>query len=77
MNAATAAFINTNIIVDIVNKAVADDVALIYPSVIPIQIYDIPLSSGGVINKIGNAFVNILLDFQSPKRVEHIVPFRP
>lgn len=40
-------------------------------------VYDVQLSSGGVINKIGNACIQCLWEYFVPQRIEHLVPLRP
>lgn len=81
INVDTAAIVYTNATVEVLNFAVADDVIKLLNTQWPREnFYDINLSNGFVINKVGSASVTVLWDYLEPRMEEKMkafVPYKP
>ena len=80
-NIDTAAYMPSNMRLSLVNAAVADDVMLLQNIEWPkMMTYDLQLTSGAVINKVGLACSQVLWDYIDPRlslRNQRIVPWKP
>ena len=81
LNIDTAIFTPTVMIMRAITAAAADDVMQLQNIQFPSRTeWDIQLTSGAVINKIGAACTNVLWDFLSTRDAReqaHIVPYKP